>query len=143
MDSKKSAHASETDPGPTQCQKSNETPALFCCVDSIIYPQISAVPELSREASLCSGRGRNSQLVKWREEGHWSVRSQKKYLYYTHIHHTYAHTHAYTYTYLYNINLHTHTHAHACSLKMIVQKLESLKLNTTENWKKLSCYLPL
>lgn len=39
--------------------------------------------------------------------------------------------------------MHTHTCLRTCSLKTIMQKLGSLKLNTTENWEKLSRYLPL
>lgn len=38
---------------------------------------------------------------------------------------------------------HTHTCLCMCSLKTIMQKLGSLKLNTTENWEKLSRYLTL
>lgn len=39
--------------------------------------------------------------------------------------------------------MHTHTCLRTCSLKTIMQKLGSLKLNTTGNWEKLSRYLPL
>lgn len=63
----------------------------------------------------------------------------------THTSYICTHTQAYTYTYMYSMNLHAHTHTclRTCSLKSIMQKLGSLKLNTTENWEKLSRYLPL